>query len=115
MPVPTYICRNRHDAFCFRVVIPKDLRNHFPNRQREIWRTLGTHKRQDAIRLARVYAVAADSLFQGLREGVVSKTKPAFHDIKHLLIGSDGSIKLEGITINPATSEADTGVPRTIS
>lgn len=59
---PTYLSRNRHGTFYFRMVIPAFLR-HRVNGKREIRRSLKTDSERLALKRARQHAARFDSIF----------------------------------------------------
>ncbi|MCQ4303732.1 site-specific integrase [Stutzerimonas frequens] len=59
---PTYLYRNRHGTFYFRMVIPASLRPRI-NGKREIRRSLKTDSERLALKRARQHAVHFDSIF----------------------------------------------------
>ncbi|MFL9815478.1 site-specific integrase [Stutzerimonas sp. VN223-3] len=59
---PTYLTRNRHGTFYFRMVIPATLRP-LVNGKREIRRSLKTDSERLALKRARQHAVRFDSIF----------------------------------------------------
>ena len=65
---PSYLYRNRHGVFYFRVVIPKDLRHYFTHK-REIKRSLKTENKHVALKLARIYMVDFDKLLAEIESG----------------------------------------------
>lgn len=91
---PSYLTRNRHGTFYFRIVIPRPLRT-LLNGQREVRRTLKTDSERLARRRARQFAARYEAVFDkvvsvlerdelGLTEadyeelmGLVPDTKPA--------------------------------------
>ena len=93
-PSPSYLTRNRHGTFYFRIVIPRPLRA-LLNGQREVRRTLRTDSERLARRRARQFAACYEAVFDkvvsvlerdeiGLTEAdyedlmeLVSETKPA--------------------------------------
>nr|WP_286944683.1 site-specific integrase [Pseudomonas sp. UBA6718] len=93
-PSPSYLTRNRHGTFYFRIVIPRPLRA-LLNGQREVRRTLRTDSERLARRRARQFAARYEAVFDkvvsvlerdalGLTEadyeelmGLVPDTKPA--------------------------------------
>ncbi|MGU1581296.1 DUF6538 domain-containing protein [Pseudomonas aeruginosa] len=93
-PSPSYLSRNRHGTFYFRIVIPRPLRALLRG-QREVRRTLKTDSERLARKRARQYAARYEAAFDkvvtmverdelGLTEadyeeliGLVSETKPA--------------------------------------
>ncbi len=93
-PSPSYLTRNRHGTFYFRIVIPRPLRT-LLNGQREVRRTLKTDSERLARKRTRQYVARYEAVFDkvvnmverdelGLTEadykelmGLVSDTKPA--------------------------------------
>ncbi|WP_260432044.1 DUF6538 domain-containing protein [Pseudomonas aeruginosa] len=93
-PSPSYLTRNRHGTFYFRIVIPRPLRA-LLHGQREVRRTLKTDSERLARKRARQYVARYEAVFDkvvnmverdelGLTEadykelmGLVSDTKPA--------------------------------------
>lgn len=61
-PSPSYLTRNRHGTFYFRIVIPRPLRA-LLNGQREVRRTLKTDSERLARRRARQYAARYEAAF----------------------------------------------------
>lgn len=61
-PSPSYLTRNRHGTFYFRIVIPRPLRA-LLNGQREVRRTLRTDSERLARRRARQYAARYEAAF----------------------------------------------------
>ncbi|MFG0583987.1 DUF6538 domain-containing protein [Pseudomonas sp. zjy_9] len=61
-PSPSYLTRNRHGTFYFRIVIPRPLRMLF-NGQREVRRTLRTDSERLARRRARQFAARYEAVF----------------------------------------------------
>ena len=61
-PSPTYLTRNRHGTFYFRIVIPRPLRA-LLNGQREVRRTLRTDSERLARRRARQFAARYEAAF----------------------------------------------------
>ncbi|WP_226687223.1 site-specific integrase [Stutzerimonas stutzeri] len=61
-PAPTYLTRNRHGTFYFRMVIPASLRP-LTKGKREIRRSLKTDSERLALKRARQHAVRFDSIF----------------------------------------------------
>lgn len=59
---PTYLTRNRHGTFYFRMVIPTSLRP-LVNGKREVRRSLRTDSERLALKRARQHAVHFDSIF----------------------------------------------------
>lgn len=59
---PTYLSKNRHGTFYFRMVIPASLRS-LVNGKREIRRSLKTDSEKLALKRARQHAVRFDSIF----------------------------------------------------
>lgn len=66
MPPPTYLAKNRHGGFLFRIKIPADLCTLFSGKK-VLTKSLATHHRPTALKLARVHAVRSDELFGKLR------------------------------------------------
>lgn len=66
--LPSYLWCGRHGLWFFRAVIPKSLRDYFPNHKREFRRSLRTDSRLEAVRRARILRVEVDRLFQRLEE-----------------------------------------------
>lgn len=86
---PAYIMQNRHGMFYVRIIIPETVRHCFTHK-RDIKRSLKTHSRQEAIKLARAYRVELDRLFDQLMDN--TKKKPVtiqqdFITILHPLTG----------------------------
>jgi len=65
---PSYLYRNRHGVFYFRVVIPKGLRHYFTHK-REIKRSLRTENMHVAIKLARIYMPDFDKIAAEILSG----------------------------------------------
>ena len=63
--IAAHLCCNRFNVFYYRRVVPLDLRRFLG--QAEIYRSLGTSSRRDAIAWSRPLAVCVDSLFSELR------------------------------------------------
>lgn len=61
-PSPSYLTRNRHGTFYFRIVIPRPLRT-LLNGQREVRRTLRTDSERLARRRARQFAARYEAFF----------------------------------------------------
>lgn len=61
-PSPSYLTRNRHGTFYFRIVIPRPLRA-LLNGQREVRRTLRTDSERLARRRARQFAARYEAVF----------------------------------------------------
>ena len=61
-PYPSYLTRNRHGTFYFRIVVPRPLRA-LLNGQREVRRTLKTDSERLARRRARQYAARYEAAF----------------------------------------------------
>ena len=62
MPAPTYLAKNRHGAFIFRIKVPVYLLHLFAGKK-AITKSLKTYHRPTALKLARRYATVADDLF----------------------------------------------------
>ena len=79
--------------------IPKDLRNALD--KREIKKPLKTENKQRATRLAAVYAIKCQDLFESLREPKM--TNPLFTFIKMAGIEKkpEGSVKIDGLEMDP--------------
>lgn len=65
MPAPTYLAKNRHGGFLFRIKIPTHLIPLFAGKK-AITKSLQTYHRPTALKLARRYAMQADDLFYKL-------------------------------------------------
>ncbi|MCL7462802.1 DUF6538 domain-containing protein [Pseudomonas sp. NW5] len=61
-PAPSYLTRNRHGTFYFRMVIPAPLRP-LVNGKREVRRSLKTDSQRLALKRARLHAVRFESVF----------------------------------------------------
>ncbi|WP_240920558.1 DUF6538 domain-containing protein [Metapseudomonas otitidis] len=61
-PSPSYLTRNRHGTFYFRIVIPRPLRP-LLNGQREVRRTLKTDSERLARKRARQYVARYEAAF----------------------------------------------------
>lgn len=61
-PSPSYLTKNRHGTFYFRMVIPAPLRT-LINSKREVRRSLKTDSRRLAIKRARQFAVRYETAF----------------------------------------------------
>lgn len=61
-PSPSYLTRNRHGTFYFRIVIPRPLRS-LLNGQREVRRTLRTDSERLARKRARQFAARYEAVF----------------------------------------------------
>lgn len=77
MSTPTYLAKNRHGAFIFRIKVPVYLRHLFAGKK-AITKSLKTYHRPTALKLARRYATVADDLFYRLE----MKSKYEFDKIK---------------------------------
>lgn len=62
---PVHLHQNRHGAYYFRRAIPAAISAHFA--QREIYRSLRTTSRHDAITRSQAFGIATDLLFRRLR------------------------------------------------
>lgn len=62
MSTPTYLAKNRHGAFIFRIKVPVQLLHLFAGKK-AITKSLKTYHRPTALKLARRYATVADDLF----------------------------------------------------
>lgn len=78
MSSPTYLVRNRHNTYYFRYVIPAQYRDLLG--KREIRRSLGTHRRKEAIKMARYWAVQLE-----LALSCLHSQKMDYAEIKQLL------------------------------
>src|SRR5690606_16191143 len=79
-PAPTYLTRNRHGTFYFRMVIPASLRP-LTKGKREIRRSLKTDSERLALKRARQHAVRFDSIFdRALRMTERSDYEPSQED-----------------------------------
>lgn len=65
MPAPSYLAKNRHGAFIFRIKIPVHLRPLFAGKK-VITKSLQTYHRPTALKAARGYAAKVDELFYKL-------------------------------------------------
>ena len=65
---PTYLYKNRHGVFYFRVVIPKKFQQYF-SYKREIKRSLGTENKHIALKKARAYMVDFDKILSDIHSG----------------------------------------------
>ncbi len=65
---PTYLYKNRHGVFYFRVVIPKKIQQYFTHK-REIKRSLRTENKHVALKLSRLYMVDFDKLLTEIKSG----------------------------------------------
>jgi integrase len=72
---PAYLCRNRHGAFYFRLVIPLRFRTLFEPPRREVRRSLHTAIRSVAVVRARACRALVDTHFQRIDESMAKKTK----------------------------------------
>ena len=76
---PSYLCKNRHGKYYFRFVIPEALRPHLSNKK-EIRRSLGTLKRQEALQLVRPWVIQMDLLLMKVR-GNLDSSKSSINKI----------------------------------
>ena len=94
-PAPTYLTRNRHGTFYFRMVIPASLRP-LTKGKREIRRSLKTDSERLALKRARQHAVRFDSIFdRALRMTERSDYEPSQEDFD-LYDELHGSSKSDG-------------------
>ena len=74
MPAPTYLAKDRHGGYLFRVSIPVKLRPYFSNR-RVIRKSLRTYHRPTALQRARYLAVGVAAMFEVLNMAKNHKAK----------------------------------------
>lgn len=65
MPTPTYLAKDRHGGFLFRIKVPKNLLSLFDG-SKVIVKSLRTHHRPTAVKQARILAVKAHQIFDQL-------------------------------------------------
>ncbi|MEN8132757.1 MAG: site-specific integrase [Pseudomonadota bacterium] len=94
---------NRHGTWYFRAIIPKHLRNHFPDHKREVRRSLQTDSKRLAIQLARECRVALDKLLEQLEVGK-DKIKIGYIGADEIVVG-DAIIK--GLKIDHGDPEKE--------
>jgi hypothetical protein len=63
---PSFLWRSRHGIYYFRFIVPETLRPILDGR-REIRRSLGSSRRSEAVRRARLLAVRVETLFEELQ------------------------------------------------
>lgn len=90
-PSPSYLTRNRHGTFYFRIVIPRPLRA-LLNGQREVRRTLRTDSERLARRRARQFAARYEAVFDKVvnvleRDGL-GLTEADYEELMELVPGS---------------------------
>lgn len=105
MPVATYVFR-RPDTPCyfFRWTVPVALRPLLGGRK-DIKRSLHTDDKKNAIRLARRLAV---TLERGAYSLMAKKDEPpTFADIARLILTANGTLQMEGVTLDPAKVEEE--------
>lgn len=84
---------NRYGIYQFRAVVPSDLRTHIG--KREIWRSLGTSNKAEALKLEAVASCNLDALLQRIR-AIVTPRQP-FKQITSLFVDANaGTVKAEG-------------------
>ncbi len=71
--LPSHLRRNRHGVFYFRRAVPLDLRRYFATR--ELYRSLGTARRSEAVRFVRIVSARVEAAFALLRGGVPEEEK----------------------------------------
>lgn len=80
MPAPTYIARDRHGGFLFRIAVPKLLRPLLSGRH-SIRKSLQTHHRPTAINRARRLTVHAQEFFSLTKELYIKQLSEAESDL----------------------------------
>jgi len=89
-----YLHQNRHGVFYFRRAIPATISMHFT--QREIYRSLRTTSRSNAIMRAQAFGIVTDLLFRKLRAMATNKNdKPIQMDMMMELDFEEGTLKLD--------------------
>lgn len=76
MPVPSYLAKDRHGGFLFRISIPKSLRSRFGGKH-SIRKSLRTYHRPTALREARKLAVKQEEIFLMAKKDYEEKLKTA--------------------------------------
>jgi len=92
-------------SYFFRMKVPKDLLNVL--KKREIKKSLKTESKQRAIRLAAIYAIKCQDLFDSLREPKMSDVFFTTIKIADVEKKADGSVKLSGVELDPNHPEAE--------
>jgi integrase len=72
--LPSHLHRNRYGIFYFRLSVPPDLQHLF--QQREIYKSLGTARRCEAVRLVEVLSRKLGAIFSILRREMAKNTFP---------------------------------------
>jgi integrase len=92
--ISSHLKRNRFGVFYFRRAIPFVIAAHF--QQREIYRSLGTCDRRDAIMRSQAFGAVTDLLFRKLKSMANKKNKPIQQDmVFELDLDGFGSIKMD--------------------
>ena len=89
-----HLHQNRHGVFYFWWAIPATISMHFT--QREIYRSLRTTSRSNAIMRAQAFGIVTDLLFRKLRAMATNKNdKPIQMDMMMELDFEEGTLKLD--------------------
>lgn len=108
MRIPSHLYRNRYGTFYFRIVIPADLRQYFPHKNKEIRRSLKTRDRTVAIARCRPLSVRFTALLEETRRMTFPKIDPKVITefsvkgvkTKHTIDGVE--VSYDGLEIDPS-------------
>ena len=103
--IPSYLRRNQHGIFHFRIAVPISIRSYFG--KSEIKRSLRTSNRREAIQLSRLMAFQVNNLFQKARSGEMSDKHghPMHLILKGVKKSSDGSFEIAEVEMDPDKRE----------
>ncbi|WP_342590416.1 DUF6538 domain-containing protein, partial [methanotrophic endosymbiont of Bathymodiolus puteoserpentis (Logatchev)] len=102
---PSYLYKNRHGVFYFRVVIPKKYQQYFTHK-REIKRSLRTENKHIALKLSRLYMVDFDKLLTEIKSG--KRKTSELITIKDVQLPNGSTLGEISIDHGNATSEYET-------
>ena len=98
--ISSHLKRNRFGVFYFRRAIPFVIAAHF--QQREIYRSLGTCDRREAIMRSRVFSAVTDLLFRKLKTMANKKDQSIQQDmVVDFDTGLDGILSIKQIIMEP--------------
>lgn len=84
MPGPSYLAKDRHGGFLFRIAIPKSLRHKFDGKH-SIRKSLQTYHRPTALREARKLAVQQEEIFEVVKQKYQEKLADAENEIAFVI------------------------------